>query len=109
VITAGFSQVTLAFEPFGTDLLALGTAINLNELSDLGSPQSLLKQIYFQTSGSAELNTALLRAGIPESALENISDVPMTDEQQKVAYEVMTTITGSTLEQILKLLQTPII
>ena len=106
VITAGFSQVTLAFEPFGTDLLALGTAIDLNELSDLGSPQSLLKQIYFRTSGSAELNTALLRAGIPESALENILEVPMTDEQQKVVYEVMTTITGSTLDQILKLLQT---
>lgn len=104
-ITAGLSQVTQAFEAFGEDLLNLGLAIDLNDLSNLGSPQSLLSQIYSQTSGSAELNTALLQAGIPNTALENISSAPMTDEQQKIAYAVMTKITGTTLAQILVLLK----
>ena len=104
-ITAGLSQVTQAFEAFGEDLLNLGLAIDLNDLSNLGSPQSLLSQIYSQTSGSAELNTALLQAGIPNTALENISSAPMTDEQQKIAYAVMTKITGTTLDQILALLK----
>lgn len=105
VITAGFNQVTQAFNSFGEDLLALGITIDLTDLPNLGSPQSLLKQIYSQTSGSAELNTALLNAGIPETTLENAIELPMTDEQQKIVYDVMTKITGSTLTQILKLLK----
>lgn len=105
VITAGFSQVTQAFEAFGEDLSALGIAIDLNDLPNLGSPESLLKQIYSQTPGSAELNTALISAGIPETVLQNIFEIPMTDEQQKIAYEVMTKITGTALFQILQLLR----
>lgn len=105
VITAGLSQVTLAFQAFGNDLLALGFAINLSALPDLGSPQSLLRQIYLRSGGSSELNTALLNAGIPVSVLDNISTVVMTDEQQKIAFEVMTKITGPALLQVLRLLK----
>lgn len=58
-----------------------------------------------RSGGSSELNTALLNAGIPVNVLDNISTVVMTDEQQKIAYEVMTKITGPALLQVLRLLK----
>ena len=74
-------------------------------MPNLGTPQSLLLQIYTRTSGSAELSTALLQAGINKTIIENIDSVTMTNEQQKIVFEVMKTITGSTLAQILMLLK----
>jgi hypothetical protein len=105
VITGGFSQVTLAPEAFGADLAELGVALDLADLPNLGSPESVLKQIYSQTTGSAALNTALLAAGITQTTLSNLTEVSMTDEQQKIVYDVMTKITGSDLAQILQLLK----
>ena len=105
VATGGLSQITQAFVPFSEDFAALGSAISLLDLPNLGSPQALLKQIYTQTSGSAELNNALLAAGIDQSALTNIDTSPMTDEQQKIAFNVMQQITGGPLVQILTLLK----
>lgn len=104
-LTGGLSQVTEAFSALSVDLIALGVAINLEDLPNLGSPDALLKQIYSQTTISSELNTALLNAGVTQTTLNNLGSVPMSDEQQKLAYEVMTKITGSTLTQILKVLQ----
>ena len=104
-ITGGLSQLTQAFSILGQDLLALGASIDLTNLANLGSPEALLTQIYSQATISAELNTALLDAGITQSTLNNLGTVGMTDEQQKIAYNVMTKITGSALEQILKVLQ----
>lgn len=104
-LTGGLSQVTAAFSALSIDLLALGAAINLEDLPNLGSPDALLKQIYKQTTISSELNTALLNAGVSQTTLNNLGSVPMPDEQQKIAYEVMTKITGTTLTQILKVLQ----
>lgn len=104
-MTGGLSQVSQAFEAFGADLSALGLAINFEDLPNLGTPQSLLVQIYSQTSGSAELNTALLQAGIDKNIIDNIDTVSMTNEQQKIVFEVMKQITGPTLSQILKLLK----
>jgi hypothetical protein len=89
---------------FGAELVALGSSVNLTDLSNLGSPQALLTQVYSATTGSAELNAALLAAGVSQNSLTNISNSVMSDEQQKIAYTVMTTITGNTLNQILKLL-----
>lgn len=104
-VTGGLSQVTLAFEAFGQDLAALGSAIDLENLNNLGSPQALLKQIYSQTYGSAELNTALNAVGIDQAIINNIGTITMTDVQQKAAFDVMTKITGSALAQILILLR----
>ena len=103
--TGGLSQVSQAFPEFGEDLTALGFSIDLANLSNLGSPQALLNQIYSRSSGRSELNTALLNAGISQSILDNIDDVVMTPEQQKIAFDVMTKITGSALLQVLSLLK----
>lgn len=104
-ITGGLSQITQAFSDFGDDLIALGYTIDLTQLSNLGSPQSLLQQIYSRTGGSSELNTALLNAGLDQVLLSNLSTVSMTDEQQKIAFDVMSKITGGALLQILRLLR----
>ena len=104
-LTGGLSQVTQAFSVLGQDLIALGAAIDLENLPNLGSPEALLKQIYAQTTSSPELNTLLLNAGISQTTLNNISSTGLTDEQQKIAYDVMTKVTGTTLSQILKSLR----
>lgn len=103
--TGGLSQISLAFEVFGTELAALGFAIDLNNLADLGSPQSLLRQIYVLSGGIASLNTELTNAGINSNTLYNIETEPMTDREQKIAFDVMTKITGRQLNQILFVLK----
>lgn len=104
-MTGGLSQITLAFPAFGADLAALGFAIDLTNLPNIGSPEALLRQIYTRTNGLPELTQALTLAGIDRSVIDNIDTVPMTDQQQKIAFEVMTKITRNTLIQILRLLR----
>lgn len=104
-VTGGLSQITQAFSVFGDDVIALGYTIDLAQLSNLGSPQALLRQIYSMSGGSSELNTALLNAGIDQAILNNLGNIAMTDEQQKIVFDVMTKISGSALLQILKLLK----
>lgn len=104
-LTGGLSQVTQAFSVLGQDLIALGAAIDLENLPNLGSPEALLQQIYNQSTTSPELNTALLNAGISQATINNLGVVAMTDEQQKIVYDVMTKITSDALTQVLKILR----
>lgn len=104
-VTGGLSVITQAFPEFGLDLANLGYAINLAQLPNLGSPQGLLAQIYSRSSGRSELNTALVNAGIDQAILDNVGSVTMTPEQQKIAFNVMSNITGSALLQVLSLLK----
>jgi len=104
-VTGGLSQISQAFSEFGDDLIALGYSVDLTQLPNLGSPQALLQQIYSRTGGSSELNTALLNAGLDQVLLSNLGTTSMTDEQQKIAFNVMSKITGGALLQILRLLK----
>ena len=104
-MTGGMSQITLAFLEFGLDLLALGQAVDLNNLPNLGSPEALLRQIYTSTNGVPDLTTALTQAGIDQFLLNSLGTINMTDEQQKIAFEVMTKITKEPLVQILRVLR----
>ena len=104
-MTGGLSQISQAYEVFGADLVALGYAISLENLSDLGSPQALLQQIYSRTGRSTTIDTALLNAGLSSTTLANLVDTPMTSEEQKIAFDAMQTITGNQLTQILSILK----
>ena len=104
-MTGGLSQISQAYPVFGEDLIALGYSIDLTTLSDLGSPQALLRQIFNQSGGSTVINTALLNAGLSADTLSTLSDTPMTNEEQKIVFDVMQTITGNQLTQILYLLK----
>ena len=105
LITGGFSGVTQAFAAFGRDLIHLGFAINLNDLNNLGSPASLLRQINALSGNWPELNNKLIAAGIPQFAAEDPETATFTDSQQRIIYLAMTEITGNTLAQILKILK----
>ena len=103
--TGGISSVSQAFSAFGADLAQLGFLIDLGNLNNLGNPDAVLKQIAAVSSSTPALNTALLNAGIPVSAVDNISSTVFTDQQQHLIYLAMTQITGSDLQQILHLLR----
>jgi hypothetical protein len=104
-MSGGMSQLSLAYGALGTDLINLGNSIDLENLSNLGSPQALLRQIYTQSGRSTTLDTALLNAGVSGDTLADLTDTPMTDEEQKIVFDVMTTITGIQLTQILVILK----
>jgi hypothetical protein len=103
--TGGISSITQAFSAFGADLAQLGFLIDLNNLNNLGNPAAVLQQLATIASTTPALNTALLNVGIPESSIENPSDVVFTDQQQRLIYIAMTRITGTDLQQILSLLR----
>jgi hypothetical protein len=105
IITGELSDLTLAFQPFGLDLGRLGLLIDFENLDNFGSPAAVLRQIGNQSYSTPALNTALLATGISEDVAGNLGDTPWTDAEQKLAYRAMTTITGSDLLEILKLLK----
>jgi hypothetical protein len=104
-ITGGFSDVTQAFAAFGLDVAQLGELIDLNNLNNLGSPAALLEQVATLGYPTPGLTTALLSVGISQDAIDNIGTTTFTPAEQKLIYQAMTTVTGTDLAQILKLLR----
>jgi hypothetical protein len=105
VSTGGISSVSQAFSEFGADLAQLGYLINLNNLNNLGSPAAVLRQIASIASPTPALNTALLNVGLPASIVNDQANSIYTDQQQALIYQAMTQITGTDLQQILKILK----
>lgn len=103
--TGGFSDLTQAFAAFGADLAQLGSLIDLNNLTNLGSPSALLEQIVSLSNPTPGLKTALLNAGISEDVVDTIDTVTFTPALEKQVYQAMTQVTGNDLAQILKLLK----
>ena len=104
-ITGGFSDVTQAFAAFSVDVSQLGVLIDLNNLNNLGSPAALLEQVATLSYPTPGLTTALLSVGISQDAIDNIGTTTFTPAEQKLIYQAMTTVTGTDLAQILKLLR----
>jgi hypothetical protein len=104
-ITGGFSDVTQAFAAFSADVSQLGVLIDLNNLNNLGSPAALLEQVATLSNPTPGLTTALLSVGISQDAVDNIGTTTFTPAEQKLIYQAMTTVTGTDLAQILKLLR----
>jgi hypothetical protein len=104
-ITGGFSNITQAFAAFGADVAQLGVLIDLNNLNNLGSPAALLEQVSILAYPTPGLTTALLDAGISQDAIDNIGTTAFSPAEEKLIYQAMTTVTGTDLAQILKLLR----
>jgi hypothetical protein len=104
-ITGGFSDITQAFAAFSVDVSQLGVLIDLNNLNNLGSPAALLEQVATLSYPTPGLTTALLSVGISQDAIDNIGTTTFTPAEQKLIYQAMTTVTGTDLAQILKLLR----
>lgn len=106
-ITGDITQVTSDTTAFAQDLAALGNAIDLSNLNELGSPATLVRQIYKATgTGLSSVSVALSDAGVPVDTVLNLTNPTfvVTDSIQKLMYEAMQKITGTTLQQCLKLL-----
>jgi hypothetical protein len=107
MITGDITKVNLSTPAFGQDLTKLGVLIDLNNLSDFGSPLALTQRIINVVGNVPVLSIAFLAAGVPQDIIFNLTNptVNVTDSIQKLMYKAMTQITGDNLNQILKILK----
>jgi len=104
--TSALTDVNLATQAMGDDLYNAGNWINLGDLGNFGTPLALIQQIFRQAGTIAPLVESLFDAGVPENVVLNINDstVVVTDTVQRAMYQAMTTVTGASLDQILRIL-----
>lgn len=104
--TGDVSKMNQALPEFAQDLEKLGLVINLESLGELGTPAQLLKNL-FQQGVLPQVSTALVNQGVPLAVVTSLTDndYEMADSLQRLAYQAMTTITGSDLELVLQVLQ----
>jgi hypothetical protein len=104
--TSALTDVNLATQAMGDDLYNAGNWINLGDLGNFGTPLALIQQIFRQAGTIAPLVESLFDAGVPENVVLNINDstVVVTDTVQRAMYQAMTTVTGDSLDQVLRIL-----
>jgi hypothetical protein len=107
MISGGVTNVNLATEAFGADLVNLGQLINLKNLNNFGSPLALVQQLYTVSGTIPVLSAAFTAAGVSQEVVLNLTNptVAVTDSAQRLMYQAMTQITGSELNQILTVLK----
>jgi hypothetical protein len=107
ITTAGLNLVSTDFQTLGTDLINLGSLIDLANLNSWGFPGELLAQIGRVSGGEVpEVAQALLDAGLARSDIISLSGGTnnLSASAQKTVYQVMTRVTGSALNQVLAVL-----
>jgi hypothetical protein len=106
LITSDITEINLVTSAFATDLANLGQLINLRELENLGSPLTLIRQIYSVTGAIPSVSVVFVAAGIPTETVLNFTNpqASVTDSVQRLMYTAMTQITGTGLQQILQVL-----
>lgn len=107
MITGAVTTINLATTAFGQDLANLGTLIDLGRLQDLGSPLALIQSVIRVTGNLPILSLLLLAEGVSEEIVLNLTDTTLSvsDSVQRLMYQAMTKITGTDLDQILKVLK----
>lgn len=109
LITGNLTDVNLALQAFGRDLAALGQAIDLANLDNVGSPAALLRQVFAIGGITPSLRAELIQAGLTTNVINNITspDYELSDTIQKQIYLAMTRITNvksNNLSQVLIIL-----
>jgi hypothetical protein len=109
LMTGNLTDVNLALSSFGLELAALGQAIDLSNLNNLGAPSALLQQIFKVAGITPSLRTQLIQAGLTETQINNISSpgYETTNTVEKLIYKAMTKVTNNNstdLSQILLVL-----
>jgi hypothetical protein len=107
MITGDVTTINLATTAFGQDLVNLGTLIDLGRLQDLGSPLALIQSVIRVTGNLPILSLLLLAEGVSEEIVLNLTDptLSVADSVQRLMYQAMIKITGTDLDQILKVLK----
>ena len=106
MISGGVTAVNKCTTPFSQDLAALGSLINLSELSHWGAPLTLVKQLAALGGINSDISLAFSTAGVSLDTIVNLGnpDVTASPTDQKAMYTAMTKITGTTLTQALQIL-----
>jgi hypothetical protein len=106
MITGDITTINLATPTFGQDLINIGRLIDLSALENLGSPLALIQNVVKTTGNIPVLSLLLLAEGVSPDVVVNLTDLNLSvaDSVQKLMYQAMTKITGSDLDQILKVL-----
>ena len=105
LITGNLDEVNLAFIPFGQDLKNLGTAIDLENLNNLGYPSTLLQQIVETAGLTPSLTAALAANNISPTA---VFDLPAPLLQrltfERTLYDIFINTTKNNLKEVLDIL-----
>ena len=72
LMTGALTDTNKALPSFGTDMFNVGNIVNLADLTNLGNPLSLAKNLSQQSGGLAILNKSLLNAGIDPNYLNTV-------------------------------------
>lgn len=103
LITGSFNQVSEAFGSFGGDLANLGNLIDMKDLANLGSPDSLIKQLANVGGLTPGVTDILRQAGLSTSEISGLASGNLgglTQTANKLLYEGMSKITGDQLTQV---------
>lgn len=106
MVTGDITTATTSISAWGSDLLKLGSLINLERLDELGSPMALVNQIAKVGGLTPAATLVFSENGVPVEVVANFMDPTLstTDAIQKLMYVAMTKITGTTLNEILQIL-----
>jgi hypothetical protein len=103
LITGDVTGVSLATQAFGSDLINLGSVINLSKLDTFGLPSVLLQTLFTFNAITEELNLAMLSNGLEFTdvlGIVNGTIVP-TPLQESQIYSSFLLVQGANLEQVL--------
>jgi len=113
--TNSISDVNPDFGNFSTDLANQGNLTNLNDLRLYGTPAGLLRQLAAEGNmvGGvfAPVQTPLLAEGLSAKEIQTLltGQATVTDNEylrlQRLAYQGMTNVTGTDLQQVLSILE----
>ena len=107
LITGGLNQVSQAFGALGGDMSKLGNLIDMNNLSNLGDPSALVRQLANVGGITPAIESVLRTAGLSTNSITDIATGGLTSlsaTANKSLYEAMSNISGTDLAQIKNIL-----
>lgn len=105
--TGGLNQFSNNLSVTSADMAKLGQLIDLRALDDWGLPGQILAQIGDITGGEIPaVSQLMIAAGIPASKVRELSfgQNTLTNDEERLLYQIMLGITGEDLEQVLAIL-----
>jgi hypothetical protein len=106
VTTGGISLISKNIPKFAQDLKSQGNLIDPADITNLGFPSALLRQVLNSGGIVPSVKTTLEINGITNDILVQVADsaVPLSANVERDIYQAMTLVTESDLEQVLFLL-----
>jgi hypothetical protein len=107
LISADITGVSLSTQAFGQDLINLGKALDLSQISTFGKPSGLLKTLVTENALTQAVTLALRSAGLTQQEITDISQnlITANQKQELKIYSAFLAIGTTDLLPILKILQ----